>query len=90
VGGLSVVHQVFAEAVNMSGFTRLNDGLLGLAYPNIAAGGEAPLFYNMWLQNLIPQPIFSFYLDPYVDFISIQKDQKNNISRNEIFLKCLF
>jgi hypothetical protein len=48
----------------MSGFTGANDGLLGLAYQNIAVGGEAPVFYNMWLQNLIPQPIFSFYFDP--------------------------
>jgi len=64
VAGLSVVHQVFAEAVNMSGFTDVRDGLLGLAYPSIAAGGEAPLFYNMWTQGLIPQPIFSFYFNP--------------------------
>jgi hypothetical protein len=77
VGGLSVVNQVFAEVVNMSGFSNdVNDGLLGLAYPNLTTGGEAPLFYNMWLQNLIPQPIFSFYLNPYVNFISIQKIQK--------------
>lgn len=64
VSGLAVLNQVFAEATNMSGFTGYNDGLLGLAYPNIAVGGEAPLFYNMWKQNLIPQPIFSFYLNP--------------------------
>ncbi len=71
--GLSVVNQVFAEAVNMSGFNGTNDGLLGLAYPNFTTGGEAPLFYNMWSQKLIPQPIFSFYLNPYVNFVSIQK-----------------
>jgi hypothetical protein len=59
-----VTNQVFAEALNMSGFTDVSDGLLGLAYPNYATGGEAPLFYNMWTQNLIPQPIFSFYFNP--------------------------
>jgi hypothetical protein len=60
-----VTNQVFAEAVNMSGFIgRANDGLLGLAYPDLTTGGEAPFFYNMWIQNLIPQPIFSFYLNP--------------------------
>jgi hypothetical protein len=64
VAGLAVVNQVFAEATNMSGFTEANDGLLGLAYPNYAVGGEAPLFYNMWAQNLIPQPMFSFYFIP--------------------------
>jgi len=59
-----VKNQVFAEAVNMSGFNGANDGLLGLAYPAYATGGEKPFFYNMWAQNLIPQPIFSFYLNP--------------------------
>ncbi len=82
--GLSVVNQVFAEAVNMSGFNGTNDGLLGLAYPNLATGGEAPLFYNMWSQNLIPQPIFSFYLNPYVNFVSIRKIIEKT------FLKSLF
>ncbi len=65
-------NQVFAEVVDMVGFNGVNDGILGLAYPNYTTGGEAPLFYNMWSQNLIPQPIFSFYLNPYVTFISIE------------------
>ncbi|CAF0831114.1 unnamed protein product [Adineta steineri] len=64
VDGLSVVNQVFAEALNMSGFNDVSDGLLGLAYPDLATGGETPLFYNMYAQNLIPQPIFSFYFNP--------------------------
>jgi hypothetical protein len=64
VSGLLVVNQVFTEAVYMSSFTGANDGLLGSAYPNPSTGGETPLFYNMWTQNLIPQPIFSFYLNP--------------------------
>ncbi len=55
---------MFAEAVNMSGFNDVRDGLLGLAYPNIAVGGVAPVFYNMWAQGLIPQAIFSFYFNP--------------------------
>ncbi len=73
MGGLPVLNQIFAEVVDMSGFNGVNDGMLGLAYPNLAKGGEAPLFYNMWSQNLIPQPIFSFYLNPYVNLIFIRK-----------------
>ncbi len=88
--GLSVVNQVFAEVVNMSGFNGTNDGLLGLAYPNLAKGGEAPVFYNMWSQNLIPQAIFSFYLNPYVIFISIQKIRRKTSEETVIFLNCLF
>jgi hypothetical protein len=41
------------------------DGTLGLAYLNLTRGGEQPFFFNMWSQGLIPEPIFSFYLDPY-------------------------
>ena len=60
-----VVNQVFAEAVNISMFSDgINDGILGLAYPSDTVGGETPLFYNMWAQNLIPSPIFSFYFNP--------------------------
>jgi pepsin A len=40
------------------------DGTLGLAYPSLASGGENPLFFNMWYQGLIPDPIFCFYLNP--------------------------
>jgi pepsin A len=40
------------------------DGILGLAYPGLATGDEQPLFFNMWSQGLIPEAIFSFYLNP--------------------------
>ncbi|CAF1049690.1 unnamed protein product [Adineta steineri] len=64
IAGLAVTNQVFAEASNMSSFGGVRDGLLGLGYQSITSGGEAPVFYNMYKQNLIPQPIFSFYFNP--------------------------
>ncbi|CAF1066840.1 unnamed protein product [Didymodactylos carnosus] len=64
VAGLTVKNQVFgvvSSAYQMGGAQ--NDGILGLAYASIASGGQQPLFYNMYAQNLIPQAIFSVYLD---------------------------
>lgn len=65
VSGLAVQNQTFAECTYLSGMSgNVNDGILGLAYPNLATGGEKPLFYNMWSQGLISQAVFSFYLNP--------------------------
>uniref|UniRef100_A0A7M4E5H2 Embryonic pepsinogen-like n=1 Tax=Crocodylus porosus TaxID=8502 RepID=A0A7M4E5H2_CROPO len=38
------------------------DGILGLAYPNIAADGLTPVFDNMISENLVQQHLFSVYL----------------------------
>ncbi|CAF1202123.1 unnamed protein product [Didymodactylos carnosus] len=65
-GGLQVKNQVFAEATSEGGFEgSISDGLLGLGYQRIS-NGEAPVFYNMWAQNLIPQALFSFYFNPII------------------------
>ncbi|GCB81673.1 hypothetical protein scyTo_0022823, partial [Scyliorhinus torazame] len=38
------------------------DGILGLAYPDLAASGITPFFDNMMSQNLVEQDLFAFYL----------------------------
>ncbi|CAF1143855.1 unnamed protein product [Didymodactylos carnosus] len=65
VAGKNLAGQLFAEMTSGAGFDdNLSDGLLGLAYPASGGNGETPLFFNMYKQGLIPQPIFSFYLHP--------------------------
>lgn len=65
VSGIAVKNQTFAECTSLVGMSGdAFDGTLGLAYPDLAKGGEKPLFYNMWSQGLIPEAIFSFYLNP--------------------------
>uniref|UniRef100_A0A7M4FSY8 Embryonic pepsinogen-like n=1 Tax=Crocodylus porosus TaxID=8502 RepID=A0A7M4FSY8_CROPO len=39
------------------------DGILGLAYPDIAVEGLIPVFDNLMIKNLVKQHLFSVYLD---------------------------
>lgn len=60
-----VVHQQqFIEAVDADFDYALSnfDGILGLAFPPLAASGTTPIFENAIQQDKLAEPIFSFYL----------------------------
>jgi hypothetical protein len=65
VGGANILNQVFGDATTLANFfyNQPLDGILGLAYPSIAADGVTPVFDNMIAQKLVAAPIFGVYLD---------------------------
>jgi hypothetical protein len=62
---INIANQVFGEATQLADFffDQPMDGILGLAYPGIAADYVTPVFDNMITQKLVQQPVFSVYLD---------------------------
>ncbi|XP_022139944.1 aspartic proteinase [Momordica charantia] len=70
VGDLVVNHQVFIEATREPSLTFLVakfDGLLGLGFQEISVGNAVPVWYNMLEQNLVKEPVFSFWLNRNVE-----------------------
>ncbi|GLD60307.1 gastricsin [Lates japonicus] len=65
VGGIVINNQEVGLSTNEPGQTfevAKFDGILGLSYPSISAGGETPVMDNMMSQNLLVADIFAFYL----------------------------
>lgn len=65
VGGIADTNQIFGLSETEPGsflYYSPFDGILGLAYPSIAASGATPVFDNMWDQGLVSQDLFSVYL----------------------------
>ncbi|XP_061350629.1 aspartic proteinase A1-like [Gastrolobium bilobum] len=66
LGDLIVSNQDFIEATREPSITFLAakfDGILGLGFQEISVRNAAPIWYNMLNQHLLPQPVFSFWLN---------------------------
>ncbi|KAM9320198.1 cathepsin E [Gastrophryne carolinensis] len=66
VQGITVQNQTFAESVSEPGSTFQDanfDGILGLAYPELAVDNCIPVFDNMMAQNLVELPLFGVFLN---------------------------
>uniref|UniRef100_A0A8C9SE96 Progastricsin n=1 Tax=Scleropages formosus TaxID=113540 RepID=A0A8C9SE96_SCLFO len=65
VGGIVITNQEVGLSTNEPGQNFVVapfDGILGLSYPSISAGGETPVMDNMMQQNLLQADLFAFYL----------------------------
>jgi hypothetical protein len=64
MAGITVTGQVFGQALYMAAFFASTpvDGILGLAFQEIAADGVVPVFDNMMKQGLLAANEFSVYL----------------------------
>ncbi|KAI8335163.1 endopeptidase [Chlamydoabsidia padenii] len=65
IGGIKVEDQGFAESVKEPGFTfalARFDGILGLGYDTIAVKQTVPPFFQIVNNDLVEEPVFSFWL----------------------------
>ncbi|KAM3934470.1 gastricsin-like [Leptodactylus fuscus] len=65
VQGLSIQNQEFGLSITEPSsffYYAKFDGIFGMAYQSMSAGGATTAVQGLIQQNLIPQPVFSFYL----------------------------
>ncbi|PCH42453.1 acid protease [Wolfiporia cocos MD-104 SS10] len=66
VAGITIQDQTFSAVTSETGnlVGGPNDGLMGLALPNLSQLDADPFFYTAISQNAVPQGVFGFYLAP--------------------------
>ena len=65
---------MFGEAVTQPGEAFVNtkaDGILGMAWPELAVDGVTPVFQNMVAQKVVSETTFGFYLNRYLSWITL-------------------
>ncbi|XP_048353830.1 gastricsin-like [Sphaerodactylus townsendi] len=68
IQGISITNQQFGLSETEPGTNFVYaqfDGILGLAYPAISAGGAATVVQGLMQENLLDSPMFSFYLSGF-------------------------
>ncbi|CAI7793351.1 unnamed protein product [Closterium sp. NIES-54] len=66
IGDVTITGQTFAEATSEPGlafFAAKFDGIMGLGFKEISVNGIVPPWYNMLAQELVPEPVFSFWFN---------------------------
>ena len=70
MSNLAASKQVFGEATALGNgdnllpsYAELYDGVVGMAWPSIAADGVTPFFQQLMAEGVIDNPVFGFYLN---------------------------
>nr|ATU82839.1 secreted A1 protease-like protein [Pristhesancus plagipennis] len=97
IGDIEIPNQLFTETTDESEspfYRAQTDGLLGLAFPELAKDHATPPMNNMINQGLVEKPIFSFYLNRDIDaeeggeiiFGGVNKDRFDESTVNSVSL----
>ncbi|XP_023147971.2 gastricsin-like [Amphiprion ocellaris] len=90
VGGIEITNQEIGLSTNEPGENFVVapfDGILGLAYPSISAGGQTPVMDSMMADNLLNADIFAFYLSRNEQQGSVLSfgEVDNNLFKGQIY-----